>query len=625
MTKVLMKGNEAIARAAIKAGCQAYFGYPITPQSELLECIAKELPEADKTFIQAESELAAISMIYGAAATGVRCMTSTSSPGFSLMQEGISYLACAELPCVIVNVARGGPGLGTIQPGQADYFQATRGGGHGDYRTIVLAPSSVQEAAQLTIDAFNLSMRYRIPVIILSDGMLGQMAESTDLDKIHLPKNADACLASHWKLQGAQGREAHKIVPFDLDPERLEYLNFKLEAKHQELEKWQTRCEYINLENADIVLVAYGIVGRIAKTVIEEAKSEGINVGLIRPITLWPFPKISVDTDILVVEMSVGQMIEDVRLATAGKNEVHLLGRAGGTIPTQGEIIDKICQILGHERPEQKQKRLINPYAEGDFLKPRRIQLVGMRKVRTRPKSLTDNPFSYCPGCHHSTAHRLIAEVIDELEIRERTISVFCVGCAVFGYKFFDIDSVVPAHGRAQAVATAIKREHPDKIVFAYQGDGDLASIGLAETIYAANRGENFTTIFINNAIYGMTGGQMAPTTLLNQKTTTTIRGRGSETGHPLKVSEILANLENTAFVTRTALINPILIAKTKKAIKKAFRLQIEGKGYSCVEILSACPTNWKKSPQESLTFIDNEMTKTFPLGVLKDIEGGKS
>lgn len=634
MTKELMKGNEAIAKAAIIAGCQAYFGYPITPQSELLEYIARELPKAGGVFVQAESELAAISMVFGAASTGIRCMTSSSSPGISLMQEGISYLACAELPCVIVNIARGGPGLGTIQPGQADYFQSTRGGGHGDYRTIVLAPSTAQEAARFTMNAFNISMQYRIPVIILGDGMLGQMAEPVDFDSIAFYKTNDRQLTNYWSLKGASNRGPYRIVPFDLDPEQLEKLNFQLEAKHKRIEKQQTRYETINLKDADIVLVAYGIVGRIAKTVIEEAKKEGINVGLIRPLTLWPFPKNAIKyaiekirSDLLVVEMSMGQMVEDVRLTAADSSEtskIHFLGRAGGTVPTQGEILNKICDILSRKKSGLTRSKPINLYAEESFSKPQRIEIPGMEKVRSRPNSMTDNPFSYCPGCHHSIAHRLLAEVIDELDIRDKTIGVFCVGCAVFGYKFFNIDSIIPAHGRAQAVATGIKRNHPDKIVFAYQGDGDLASIGIAETIHAANRGENFTTIFINNATYGMTGGQMAPTTLIGQKTSTTTNGRGQETGYPLKISEMLATLKKTAFVTRVALTNAKEITNAKKALKKAFRLQMESKGYSSIEILSACPTNWKKSPQNSLMFIEKEMIKEFPLGTFKDIEEGK-
>lgn len=637
MTRQLMKGNEVIAEAAIRAGCQAYFGYPITPQSELLEYISKNLPKAGGVFTQAESEPAAISMVYGAAATGVKCMTSSSSPGISLMQEGISYLACAELPCVIVDIARGGPGLGTIQPGQADYFQATRGGGHGDYRTIVLAPSSVQEAALLTKKAFDLSFQYRIPVIVLGDGILGQMAEPIDFEEIDVgASNGSDNSIGEWSLRGARGRAPHQVIPFDLDPEGLELLNNKLVKKHKIISKQAIQFEcssFTELREADIVLVAYGIVGRIARTVIEMAEKENIKVGLVRPITLWPFPYRIIrhivkrlEKDVLVVEMSAGQMIEDVRLGACNDKKVNFLGRTGGVVPTQNEILGKLCDILGKSKSNLSKIEPINPYAEGDFPRPKRIQLAGVNKVFSRPKSLTDDPFSYCPGCNHSTAHRLIAEVVDDLDIRTRTIGVFCVGCAVFGYKFFNIDSVVPAHGKAQAVASAIKevRLESDNIVFAYQGDGDLAAIGIGKTIHAANRGDNITTIFINNATFGMTGGQMAPTTLLGQVTSTTPAGREVKAGHPLKMAELLAGFEATAFVARVSLTSPKEIIKAKKAIKKAFRFQIEGRGYSFVEILSACPTNWKMTPLQSLDFIKDKMVKEFPLGVFKDKEEEK-
>jgi len=348
--KMLMKGNEAIGEAAIRAGCHFYFGYPITPQSEIAAYMSKKLPKIkDAVFIQAESELAAINMVYGAAATGVRAMTSSSSPGISLKQEGISYIACAELPCVIVNMQRGGPGLGSIQPGQADYFQAVKGGGHGDYHLIVLAPSSVQELVDLTMDAFNLADKYTNPVMILGDGLLGQMMESVEFKerkKIDLPDKEG------WILTGCKGREKNYIVPFNLDPYEMEKLNLKIQAKYNEIRKKEARCEITNLDNADLIVVAYGTVARIVKTVIDNAKKEGINIGLIRPITLFPFPeKIIAEASekankFLVVEMSAGQMVEDVKLAVNGKVEVNFYGRVGGVIPTQSEILTEIKKYL---------------------------------------------------------------------------------------------------------------------------------------------------------------------------------------------------------------------------------------------------------------------------------------
>jgi 2-oxoglutarate ferredoxin oxidoreductase subunit alpha len=348
--KMLMKGNEALGEAAIRAGCHFYFGYPITPQSEIAAYMSKKLPKIKgAAFIQAESELAAINMVYGAAATGVRTMTSSSGPGISLKQEGISYIACAELQCVIVNMQRGGPGLGSIQPGQADYFQAVKGGGHGDYHLIVLAPSSVQELVDLTMDAFDLADKYTNPAMILGDGLLGQMMESVEFNE---RKKVDLPDKEGWTLTGCKGREKNYIVPFNLDPYEMEKLNLKIQKKYNEIREKEVRCEITNLDNADLIVIAYGTVARIVKTVIDNAKKEGINIGLIRPITLFPFPgKIIAEASekvnkFLVVEMSLGQMVEDVKLAVNGKVEVDFYGRVGGVIPTQSEILTEIKKYL---------------------------------------------------------------------------------------------------------------------------------------------------------------------------------------------------------------------------------------------------------------------------------------
>lgn len=348
--KILMKGNEAIGEAAIRAGCRFYFGYPITPQSELTAYMAKKLLKMkDAAFVQAESEIAAINMVYGAAATGARTMTSSSSPGISLKQEGISYIACAELPCVIVNIQRGGPGLGSIQPGQADYFQATKGGGHGDYHLIVLAPSSVQELVDLTMDAFDLADKYQNPAMILGDGLIGQMMEAVEFKE---RKKVDLPDKSGWALTGCNGRKKYTIVPFSLDPYELEKVNFKIQEKYNKLKEKEVRYEAVNLDNANLIIVAYGTVARIVKTVIDNAKKEGINIGLIRPITLFPFPESIISeasekvNKFLVVEMSLGQMVEDVKLAVNGKAEVNFYGRVGGVVPTQSEILTEIKKYL---------------------------------------------------------------------------------------------------------------------------------------------------------------------------------------------------------------------------------------------------------------------------------------
>ena len=342
-----MCGNEALAESAIIAGCDAYFGYPITPQNEVPAYMARRMPEEGRVFVQSESELAAINMVFGASATGKRAMTSSSSPGISLMQEGISYLSGAELPAVVVNVMRGGPGLGNIAPSQSDYFQATRGGGHGDYRTIVLGPSSVQELVDCMPLAFDLADQYRMTVMVLADGILGQMMEPIVLEK----KQGRKLPPKDWALTGAGDRKQNIVRSLWLPEGSLEELNNKLLNKYKQVEKNEVLCEEYEVEDADIVVVAYGVAARIVRGAVSRAREEGIKAGWIRPITLWPFPfeQISRAADefriFLVVEMSNGQMVEDVRLAVTGKAPVMFYGRPGGGVPTVDEILDQIRQL----------------------------------------------------------------------------------------------------------------------------------------------------------------------------------------------------------------------------------------------------------------------------------------
>ena len=345
--RILMCGNEALAEAAIIAGCDAYFGYPITPQNEISAYMARRMAEEGRVFIQSESELAAINMVFGASAVGKRAMTSSSSPGISLMQEGISYLAGAELPAVIINVMRGGPGLGNIAPAQGDYFQATRGGGHGDYKTFVFGPSSVQELADLMPLAFDLADQYRMPAMILADGILGQMMEPVTMEvKPHRPLPA-----KDWALTGAKDRGQNIVRSLWLGEGALEELNKKLQAKYREIERNEVLCEEYLLDDAEIVVVAYGIVARIVRAAVIKAREEGVAVGLIRPITLWPFPSEQVSRAaeqfriFLTVEMSSGQMLQDVQLAVAGKAPVLFHGRMGGGVPTVDEVLDKIKEL----------------------------------------------------------------------------------------------------------------------------------------------------------------------------------------------------------------------------------------------------------------------------------------
>ena len=347
--KLLMKGNEVIAEAALRAGCRYYFGYPITPQTEIAHYFAKKMPSYNGTFVQAESEIAAINMVYGAASAGARVMTTSSSPGISLKQEGISYASCAELPAVVVNIVRCGPGLGGILPAQCDYFQSVKGGGHGDYKIVVLAPSSVQELYELTVEAFNIADKYRVISMIMGDGILGQMMEAVEF------KDSEDIQASDksWATVGTGMKRDHNVITsIYINPEVLEQHNLKLQAKYARIVENETRVEVFNCENADIIVAAYGTVARIVKNVVRMAEKEGIKVGLIRPITLWPFPDgafekyAEVPKAFLSVEMSAGQMIEDVRLALNGKRPVHFYGRMGGMIPTQQDILNKIKEIL---------------------------------------------------------------------------------------------------------------------------------------------------------------------------------------------------------------------------------------------------------------------------------------
>jgi 2-oxoglutarate ferredoxin oxidoreductase subunit alpha len=348
----LMKGNEALAEAAIRAEIDAYFGYPITPQSELLEYLEREIPKRHGLVLQAESEIASINMIYGAAGAGARVMTSSSSPGISLMQEGISYIASAQLPCLVVNVVRGGPGLGTIQPSQGDYFQATKGGGHGDYHLIVLAPASVQEMADFVFDAFRLADKYRNPAMILTDGALGQMME-----KVILPEEGSLeKVEKPWATTGKpKERKNNIITSLFIKPEEMEEVNHQLQEKYKKMQN-EVRFEEIQTKDAEILLVAFGLSSRICQKTVDLAREKGIKVGLLRPITLYPYPykrlkELANQVDFMMsVEMNAGQMVEDVKLAVEGKVPVYFTGRMGGMIPSPEDVLHEIEAILDKQK-----------------------------------------------------------------------------------------------------------------------------------------------------------------------------------------------------------------------------------------------------------------------------------
>ncbi|MCL6634514.1 MAG: 3-methyl-2-oxobutanoate dehydrogenase subunit VorB [Peptococcaceae bacterium] len=350
MSRILMKGNEAIGEGAVRAGCRYFFGYPITPQSELTHYLARRLPEVGGLYLQAESEVASINMVYGAAGAGARVMTSSSGPGISLMQEGLSYLAGAELPCVIVNMMRGGPGLGNIAPAQSDYFQATRGGGHGDYHLIVLAPNSVQELFDMMKKAFDLADRYRNPVMVMADGIMGQMMEPVDMDDeyaVEIPPKP-------WAATGMAGRGRKNLInSLYVVPEEMEKHNLELGKKYAEIRRSEQACEGYLLEGAEVVLVAFGTASRVCRAVVEKARSQGIPAGLVRPITLWPFPydfigKVADKAKcFLTVEMNMGQMVDDVKLAVNGRVPVHYYGRVGGMVPVAADVLEEVKKLSG--------------------------------------------------------------------------------------------------------------------------------------------------------------------------------------------------------------------------------------------------------------------------------------
>lgn len=343
--KVLMKGNEALAEAAIRAGCHHFFGYPITPQTELAAYMSKRMPKIGGTYLQAESEIAAVNMVLGASAAGVRAMTSSSSPGVSLKGEGISYMAGSDLPALIINVQRGGPGLGGIQPSQADYWQATKATGHGDFQILVFAPSTVQEMVDLVSDAFDLADQYRMPAMILADGMLGQMMEP-----VSLPEEGEKAPAQKdWAASGHEGKRAHNIVnSLYLTPDKLEDLVKERFKRYETIKQKEQRAEEYLTDDADVVVVAYGASSRVARGAVNKAREMGLKAGLVRPITLWPFPTDALNRaashakNLLVVEMSMGQMVDDVKLAINCQKPVHFYGRTGGMIPTPAEVLEQI-------------------------------------------------------------------------------------------------------------------------------------------------------------------------------------------------------------------------------------------------------------------------------------------
>ena len=510
-------------------------------------------------------------------------------------------MAGSDLPAVIINVQRGGPGLGGIQPSQADYWQATKALGHGDFQILVFAPSTVQEMVNLVSDAFDKADQYRMPAMILADGMLGQMMEPVELPE----KSAQAAADKPWAACGHGGKRKHNIVnSLYLTPNALEDLVRERYARYETIKANEQRAEEYRTEDADLIVVAYGASSRVARSAVNKAREEGPQG--------WPRPP----DHALAVPGGRGAARGKAGEAASRRGDEH--GPDGRRRPSRRELRRAGPFLRPHGRH--------HPHAEGSARRNqetpeiRRKDWNKMAVVFKKPSTLTDAPLHYCPGCTHGIIHRLVAEAIEELGVEGRTVGVASVGCSVMCYDYFTCDMVQAPHGRAQAVATGLKRAKPENVIFTYQGDGDLAAIGTAETVHAATRGENITVIFVNNAIYGMTGGQMALTSLPNQVTQTTPYGRDVNTaGYPVRVCEMLSTLDGVALAQRVTVDSVKNVNIAKKAIKKAFQNQLEGKGYSIVEVLSTCPTNWGMSPVDALGWLRENMLPYYPLGVFKD------
>lgn len=645
----VFQGNHAIAEAAIRAGCKFGVGYPLTPASEIVEYLAEELPRRGGIFLQPESEVAVTNMMYGAAGSGVRTMTGTSSVGYSLMVEGLGQAVASELPMVIVDLSRGGmPGIGGLGPSQSDYFQVVKGGIHGDGRVMVLAPHTVQEAVDLTMKAFYLADKYRNPVLVLAEQCLGQSTEAVEFDETPEPPLPP----KDWIVSGAKGR-APRLVFSRGSGEREGGTGQGYEANETSLRRFQskymamaqedTMVETVDVEDAEVVLVAFGTSARIARTAVEQARQQGKKVGLIRPITLFPFPsatiaKVASTAKALAsIELSMGQMVEDVRLAAGDKVPVYFYGRCGGIMPTTDEILQQIDRMLAGQPPEQpdltdlwradakelRKAAVSVSAAQQEWLKKYEAsagELEGYEKVSLAPKFISRvPPVNFCAGCGYGIIVRLIAEVVDELGMAEDAIMVQGSGCTGLNQNNWRCDVIRCLHGRPAAVATAVKRCQPNKLVFTISGDGDACNIGLAETVSAAIRGEKFTMFMMNNSGFGETGGQMAFTTILGQKTPTCPRGKNENIeGYPIHMPEMLAVQEGTKYLARGTVNSPAAIRRTKGYIRRALQTQIAGLGFSMVEFLSMCPSGWRLKPLETLQWVDELQTKTHKPGEIK-------
>ncbi|MGC3997085.1 MAG: 2-oxoacid:acceptor oxidoreductase family protein [Anaeromyxobacter sp.] len=617
---LIVKGTYASAIGALLAGCRHVYGYPITPSTEGAELMAKLLPELGGTFVQAPSEVAAINMLYGTGGAGLPVMTFTSSPGFSLMLEGMSYLIGAELPAVVVNVMRGGPGLGNIAPEQSDVKLACRGLGHGSTHAVVLAPATPQEMLDFTILAFELAFRYRNPVVLLADGYLGQMT-----GKVTLPPAMVRPGLPGWAVSGDAAHRKNYISSIFLT---------ETDIRGPQPEAPGQVRGHPGGGAAGGPLPLRGRRGAAGGLQHAGAQGQGRRGGAARGRDRGgPVPA----ADALAVPGEAAAAAAGPRAAHRGGGGQRRADRgraaagaqprgrgaghphrarpaARGRAPVPGRDPDRGAgqpEVPGQRRRGGSRRRGGGARVTAFYDRfERHDHAAGLKAQSTH----------YCPGCGHGLVHKFLAEAVDELGIADRTVAISPVGCAVFLYYYLDVGNSQAAHGRAPAVALGHKLAHPESVVISYQGDGDLASIGLAEIVHAAALGVPISVIFVNNAIYGMTGGQLAPTSLMGQQTATSPAGRDRFMGQPLRMAEQIALMDAPIYVERVALYDAKQRVRAQKAIRKALQLQVENKGFSFVEVLAECPTHLKATPQEAERWVKEQMVPVYPLGVKKDV-----
>ncbi len=619
----LLQGSEAIAEAMIAAGCRFFAGYPMTPFTEVLEEMAKKLPAVGGVCMNAESELEAVGMAWGAAATGTPAATGSTGQGLSLMQESLAEISLARLPLVVLNMARA----------QGDYWQTTRGGGHGDYRHVVLAPADVAEAVELVQRAFHLSATWRNPVVVLGDYYLAHTARAVDVTPLDLGPPP----ARDWALTGESGGSGRaKLVSFLGSVKQRDGVGYDL-AVHYEacaahtarmLREVPAEAETGGMEDAEVVVVAFGTPGAYVRAAVRSLRAEGVPVGFVRPVTLVPFP-----SDVIAAGSAAGQggrRLREQHRADARRRAPGRAGRRPGRIHRGPE--SRLVGLRHRPRPRGVRGTPAHPRRTGapPVSEHPRMEVVPTDAPPSVPARLVDDftpalvdvgAHQLCPGCGEPIAVRSLVEAIDELALAQRTIAVFGIGCYTAFSNNLDVEVLQALHGRAPSVATGVKRARPDTVVVTVQGDGDMVSEGLAEVLHAAARGENITCVMLNNGVFGETGGHMTATTVLGQRTKTSLEGRDPVAhGRPILLADLISRLDGAAYVARCAVNSAGALARTHRALSRALDTQLAGVGFSFVEILTMCPTGWFVETTEAPRYLAENLGAVHRAGVLKDV-----